>query len=474
MATAARASVQRRDSSREPDSMGIRIAGAAAFAAAIASALIGLAVDPSARGALDRGLVVWALIAFISGMVGIAFGRNQPTLSMDLPLLLACAFVLGPIPAALVALVASADAAEFRGEVSVWRALWNRAQVSFSVLAAGIVFGTLGGEVGEWPRAVVCALIALAADALVNYGAVALMLVLVTGHAPLEVVRRLKIGAPVGFAFAYTGFGLTGLLMAETFTNVGYLGLFAFIAPLLLARQAFSQTLSARAARQALEARREALRQVDERIADERRDERRRVADTLHDDVLQSLYSVSLRAQVIREAYRSGRLLDLENEVPDLVRFAEAAVGETRDLIGGLRSSRIGHSGLVDTLALLVGHMRDQSAVRIVADLDIEPDLNPECELLVYQIAREALTNAIRHSGADTIWVSLREEGKELVLCVLDNGGGFDPAAPRPSRHFGLELMEERALAAHGSLDVRSARGNGTTVEVRVSTRNLR
>jgi signal transduction histidine kinase len=252
--------------------------------------------------------------------------------------------------------------------------------------------------------------------------------------------------------------------MAELYRLAGFLGVAAFIGPLMLAREAFLQRSRADSAVRDLAIRREALRNVDERIADERRDERARIAEALHDDVLQCLYSVSVRAYVIRECYRTGRLLDLETDVPDLVATAERAVDELRDVIRGLRRSHVGHAGLVETLSLLVEHIRDTSGKVVVADIEPTLTASPTSELLAYQIAREALTNSVKHSRAETIWVSLRRDGPSLYLNVVDNGEGFDRSAPRDQRHFGLDLMNERASSIGGTLDVSSKRGAGTAI----------
>jgi signal transduction histidine kinase len=211
-----------------------------------------------------------------------------------------------------------------------------------------------------------------------------------------------------------------------------------------------------------------ALRRVDERIAAERKDERSRIAEALHDEVLQNLYNVSIRTHVLREDLRAGSLLSLDDDVPALLDASERAIEELRDVIRDLRKSTIGHAGLVDTLGLLINHLRDESGLRFVTKIDLI-EAEPSSELLIYQIAREALLNAIRHSRAQVIWVSLSESMGELELSIEDDGVGFDPGdAFVGSRHFGLELMRERASQLGGSLEIEASRGHGTTVRLRV------
>jgi signal transduction histidine kinase len=207
-----------------------------------------------------------------------------------------------------------------------------------------------------------------------------------------------------------------------------------------------------------------ALKRVDERIAQERRDERERIAEALHDDVLQSLYGVTLRAQVLREDLRSGHLLALDDDVPGVLTAAERAVDEMRDVIRDLRHSAIGRAGLVETVALLAGHLNQESGVLFVTNLDDEVRMDAERELLLYQIAKEAMQNAVKHASCKTIWVALRLTDDWIELTVEDDGRGFDTAARQDDRHFGLELMKERAESARGMFTIESNPGLGTAV----------
>jgi signal transduction histidine kinase len=446
------------------ESVRVRIASLLGSILVLGIIVTALMVDSEARSQVDLSLLGWAALGIVASLATISVVENQPGLSMDLPVLLACSFVKGPIPAGLVALVAAVDLMEIRGTISPSRAAWNHAQVSLSVMVGGAVFVALGGEVGDWPAALFCATVALAADVLVNYGSVALMTSLATGRGVRSVLSSMRIGDARRFALTYSAFGLSSILIAEVYGAIGFLGVGAFVAPLLLAREAFRQTWRATAIERDSAARRDALRRVDERIAEEREDERARIAEALHDDVLQSLFDVTIRAHVVRECYRSGRLLDLETEVPSVIAASERAADELRDVIFGLRRSRVGHAGLIDTLGLLVAHLHDESGIVFVSDLDTTLKGPAELELLIYQVAREALSNVVKHASAETVWISLRRLGGRIDLEVVDNGVGFDAEDQRDDKHFGLALMKERVSMAGGIIDIRSHPGSGARV----------
>jgi signal transduction histidine kinase len=465
MAATAEEARSRLHRARPSEPLRLKVAGALVPALTAGFIVAGIARDAVALKAFQPQLIIWVFIAMGASAATLSFGRDRPALSMDLPVLLACSFVVGPLPAGAVALVATTDSAEWRGRISFPRAALNHAQVSLSVIAAGIVFRATGGHVGTWPHAVWSAGAGLMADVVVNYASVAFILVLATSQSFGQVLRSMRIGEPLPFAIEYLAFGLSGLLVAEVYSTVGFLGVAAFAGPVFLTRQAFVQTKRLREAARDLEIRRAALRRVDERIADERRDERARIAEALHDDVLQHVYNVSLRARVIKECYQSGRLLDLEIDVPAMMESSDRATEELRDVIHGLRRSRVGHAGVVDSLALLVSHLRDESGINIVAEMDHSLRTSPELELLVYQVVREALTNAVKHSAAGTIWLGLHSADDKITVTILDDGVGFDIDRPRDERHFGLELMGERVASIGGVLDIRAQPNCGVSIE---------
>jgi signal transduction histidine kinase len=312
----------------------------------------------------------------------------------------------------------------------------------------------------------------LFADSLVNYSIVALFATLSMGRPFFTVIRTMRFGSPSTFVPTYVAFGFLGVLIAEMYLRLGFVAIVGFLAPVFIVRQMFLYGHRLESVTRALASRNNALRRVDERIAEERRDERSRIAAALHDDVLQSLYGVTLRAQVIKEDLRTGRLLDLDADLPDLLHAGETAVEGLRDVIRDLRRSTIGHAGLIDTLTLLIEHLQGESGIRFVPSLDIGCRADADVELGIYQIAREALTNAVRHSQADSIQVSLKQDESDIVLVVEDDGTGFSPASQHDERHFGLELMKERARVLGGVVELRSSLGFGTIVTARLGRKS--
>jgi two-component system NarL family sensor kinase len=212
---------------------------------------------------------------------------------------------------------------------------------------------------------------------------------------------------------------------------------------------------------------RQALGVVSNRIVDERRDERLTVAAGIHDEVLPPLYKVHLMGQVLRQDLASGRLLDLESDLPDLLQATERASEALRDLVRDLRTSPLGPGGLGPTIELLARNLQAESGIKIVVSAEPVPG-TALMHLLVYQVAREALANVVRHSGASAARVTLTDDGDSIRLAVEDDGSGFVPGLVDRGEHFGLQLMRERVELSGGVFFLESSPSQGTRLVAKV------
>ena len=196
--------------------------------------------------------------------------------------------------------------------------------------------------------------------------------------------------------------------------------------------------------------------------------ERARLARELHDSVTQPPYSPP-RAPA-RAAALAGpatpHLVDLLDQVRGL---AEAGLAEMRGLVETLRPVDVDADGLAGALRKRVELLRRVHDVRLSLRTRGPVRLQDRTvEREVLRIAGEALTNALRHASARSVEVSL-DTGDPVRLIVADDGSGFDlPATLRDSHRLGLTSMRERAEALGGTLEIVTAPGAGTRVELEV------
>jgi len=213
----------------------------------------------------------------------------------------------------------------------------------------------------------------------------------------------------------------------------------------------------------------ESRKQEEERVRKEniRLEERTRIAQELHDTLLQSFLSASLQVNVASDDLpadspvkpRLDRILELMNQGTD----------EARRAIQDLRTQDSRSSDLVVALS----GIRQEFAVPPGVDFRVavtgqQQTLPPFIHQEVYRIGREALVNAFRHSGAKRIDFEIEYTDRDLRLTVRDNGCGIDPQVLRDGRegHWGLAGMRERATRIGGLLKISSNATAGTEIQM--------
>ncbi|MDP3180057.1 MAG: GAF domain-containing sensor histidine kinase, partial [Spirochaetaceae bacterium] len=192
--------------------------------------------------------------------------------------------------------------------------------------------------------------------------------------------------------------------------------------------------------------------------------ERSRVARELHDSVTQSLYSITLYAEAVARMLASGAGSEAVKHLRELRATAQEALREMRLLIFQLSPPALDEGGLAGALQIRLDAVESRGGVK--ADMQVEGteniDLRTRQEL--YQVAQEALNNALKHARAQSVRISLNFRADGTSLEVSDDGCGFEPG--KPGGGLGLRSMRERVQQIGGALLVESRPGEGTTVRV--------
>ncbi|MFD8726241.1 GAF domain-containing sensor histidine kinase [Streptomyces sp. NPDC059629] len=197
-------------------------------------------------------------------------------------------------------------------------------------------------------------------------------------------------------------------------------------------------------------------------------EERTRLAHELHDAVSQKLFSLRLTAQA------AAALVDRDpsrakGELQQVAVLAAEAAEELRAAVVELRPAALDEDGLLATLRTQIQVLDRAHTARVTFASSGFRALPAAQEEALLRVAQEALHNALRHSGADRVDVTVNRRGGGAVLRVTDDGSGFDPhLTRRVGRHLGLVSMRDRASGAGGTLTVESAPGKGTTIEMEV------
>ncbi len=194
-------------------------------------------------------------------------------------------------------------------------------------------------------------------------------------------------------------------------------------------------------------------------------EERQRIARELHDDTAQRLATLILRVRVLAEESDSGRRRKLLRDVrAEIIDAAESVKRMAR----GLRPPEIEELGL--SLAVQAHARTLEEAGDFSVDVDlgvVDPYLDMNAKLALYRIVQEAISNARRHSGAETATVRLAHEDGAVVAEIRDRGSGFHSGTiMEGSRGLGLIGMSERANMIGGRLTIEAVPGEGTCVRV--------
>jgi len=191
--------------------------------------------------------------------------------------------------------------------------------------------------------------------------------------------------------------------------------------------------------------------------------ERRRLAQAVHEGPVQALAGVAWRLSAAARRAPPPLRAELEETASD----ARRAQRELRTLLVSLHPPDVARVGLEAALADAAAPLRE-AGVDVRVDLSAV-DLPPDAEALVYRVAEEGLRNAQRHAAATHVEVRLRRVDGHARLRVHDDGRGFtdtELADREAGGHRGIALLRDLAADAGGELTLRSAPGDGTTMEL--------
>jgi signal transduction histidine kinase len=192
-------------------------------------------------------------------------------------------------------------------------------------------------------------------------------------------------------------------------------------------------------------------------------DERERIAEELHDGIIQSLFAVGMGLQAAAMLGNEEQRERIESAVTEIDRV----IRDLRNYIFGLRPGILADRQLDQALRALVEDFQSSSGVQ--ATVEIDPAAAAELASKspeIIQLLREALSNVSRHARASSCRVRLARDGRHAVLMVVDDGRGFDPKGVK--RGQGLDNIQGRANRMGGTMRLTSAPGRGTRLHLRI------
>ena len=204
--------------------------------------------------------------------------------------------------------------------------------------------------------------------------------------------------------------------------------------------------------------------QLKQRLLTQALEEKVQLGRDLHDGIIQSLYAVGLTLESVRPLLRMDPA-EAELRLEQCRTTLNGSIRDARTYITGLAPESLRRMGFRRGLETLLEEFRSGRDVRfeVKVDDDATAHFTAEQTIEALQIAREAISNALRHGGCSLVTIRIQQGEQAVGLLVQDDGAGFDPSSRRPDS-FGLSNMHARAEQIGATLTVTSRPGQGTRV----------
>ena len=209
-----------------------------------------------------------------------------------------------------------------------------------------------------------------------------------------------------------------------------------------------------------------ALRDLGGRLINAQEDERRRIAQELHDDLNQRMALLSIGLEQLGKVKRP---INLRDRLLSLQIQAEEISADIHRLSYRLHPSKLDHLGLAAAVRSLCQEISARGNPQIdLREHGFPANLPKDVTLCVFRIVQEALRNCAKHSGAVTAHVILENTGEEIRLSVSDEGCGFETESEAMKSGLGFTSMRERLRTVAGRMEIRSQPMQGTVIDVSV------
>jgi signal transduction histidine kinase len=200
-------------------------------------------------------------------------------------------------------------------------------------------------------------------------------------------------------------------------------------------------------------------------------EERRRLAEDIHDTIAQTLTGISYKMQYCKELAARGSQ-SLTALLDKLISAVQESIRKSRELISSLRPDLIDTIGLVPALHRFFDNFSEQTGIRISERLPIKLHISPEVDICLFRVIQEALTNIYKHSNATNAEVALEARDDNIMLVVVDHGRGFTMSQGAPwlkdETKLGLLSMKKRIDAVGGTLVIDAAVNHGCLIKATI------
>jgi len=274
------------------------------------------------------------------------------------------------------------------------------------------------------------------------------------GYINYETIRKKKDGTLFPVAISGSNIRINGQVK-------GMLGTFIDITKRVRAKEKIQGILKQ------IEKDRKSLKRLSKKLINAQEEERRKISETIHDDIGQNITAIKINISVIEEAIKSHTIHKMEERLIETKSLLNNVFEQLHKLSVDLRSPLLRDLGLVPALHDYVNRYKKRENIDIDFEvINLKKRLNKEIEIVIFRIVQEAFTNISKHARADNIYLRLENKKSKVFVLIKDNGKGFNTKNVRDLEELGKGLglieMRERIETVGGNLDIKSSLGKGT------------
>jgi signal transduction histidine kinase len=216
----------------------------------------------------------------------------------------------------------------------------------------------------------------------------------------------------------------------------------------------------------------ERLRELTRRLVVAQEEERKRIAQELHDELGQALTAISLDLGGIEKALPPESPPEIRARLIDARSLADEVDERISELALDLRPSLLDDLGLLPTLQWYLNRYSQRLGIEVAMDFKgLESRLPDEVETTLYRVIQEALTNIARHAQAGTVRLSLERSATAVAVTIQDDGRGFDVEAQSSAAELGgvgLLGINDRVSTLGGRVEIHSRLGQGVRIHIEI------
>jgi signal transduction histidine kinase len=199
-----------------------------------------------------------------------------------------------------------------------------------------------------------------------------------------------------------------------------------------------------------------------------REEERLQIARDIHDELGQQLTGLKMEISwLVKKLDTKDETI--KGETKDILNLIDETIKSVRRISSNLRPGILDDLGLIAALEWHSEEVEKRSGIKIDFKVNTaEPNLSVSAATALFRIYQEALTNVVRHANANKVTSSLRMNNNSLILKVVDDGKGIDPAISNNKKTLGLVGIRERTFILGGNYELNSEPGKGTEIIISI------